>query len=238
MLSVKWRQRALALWRGLYTGKIDGIAGKETRAAVRAFQTAAGLVADGIYGAQTDAALCEAVKTVQRQLNVCGCDIAIDALAGNSTAAAVKSFQQKNALAASGIADKQTLQLLAQKGALPAGYISPHFKKSEFACCCGGKYCDGFGNLSGIDRRVLDVLECARSHFGKAIHITSGVRCKKQNAIDGGVSTSRHMRGKAADCYIGVRNGVSDKALCSWFKSQSDVRYSYTGFGAVHFDVS
>jgi hypothetical protein len=43
--------------RGLYAGTIDGIAGPQTRGAVRAFQRRAGLVPDGIAGPRTRRAL-------------------------------------------------------------------------------------------------------------------------------------------------------------------------------------
>lgn len=42
---------------GCYAGTIDGISGPQTTSALRNFQTATGLTADGIYGQQTAAAL-------------------------------------------------------------------------------------------------------------------------------------------------------------------------------------
>ncbi|GMQ94724.1 MAG: hypothetical protein BMS9Abin12_2229 [Acidimicrobiia bacterium] len=42
---------------GFFSGKIDGIAGEETSAAIAKFQADAGIEADGVFGAQTDAAL-------------------------------------------------------------------------------------------------------------------------------------------------------------------------------------
>ena len=49
------QQRLLDL--GYYKGKVDGIWGKKTLAAVKSFQKAKGLVADGIVGAKTEKAL-------------------------------------------------------------------------------------------------------------------------------------------------------------------------------------
>ena len=42
---------------GCYTGKVDGVSGPLTTKAVRAFQTASGLPADGVYGSVTKAKL-------------------------------------------------------------------------------------------------------------------------------------------------------------------------------------
>ena len=51
----------LLTYLGYAPGAADGIAGKMTRAAVRAFQKAAGIGVDGIAGAETQKALKEAV---------------------------------------------------------------------------------------------------------------------------------------------------------------------------------
>ncbi|HWJ03493.1 MAG TPA: peptidoglycan-binding protein [Verrucomicrobiae bacterium] len=54
--AVSMLQKKLKM-SGLYTGRIDGIFGPLTDRAVREFQTAHGLVADGIVGPKTMAAL-------------------------------------------------------------------------------------------------------------------------------------------------------------------------------------
>ena len=46
---------------GYFDGAIDGIAGEVTKAAIAAFQTNAGIEADGEYGPITDAAMAEAL---------------------------------------------------------------------------------------------------------------------------------------------------------------------------------
>ena len=53
---VKTVQQKLKRW-GYYNGAVDGIYGSQTRAAVVYFQKKNGLVADGIVGAKTMAAL-------------------------------------------------------------------------------------------------------------------------------------------------------------------------------------
>jgi peptidoglycan hydrolase-like protein with peptidoglycan-binding domain len=58
-------QRNLATL-GLYKGRVDGIDGPRTKAAVKAFQKAQGLVADGKYGKMTDEAMDRALAARRR----------------------------------------------------------------------------------------------------------------------------------------------------------------------------
>ena len=50
-----------------------------------------------------------------------------------------------------------------------------------------------------IYRLVKNVLDPLRVAYGKPIHVTSGYRCQKLNALVGGSPTSDHMTGCAAD---------------------------------------
>ena len=50
-----------------------------------------------------------------------------------------------------------------------------------------------------IYRLVKNVLDPLREAYGKPIHVTSGYRCQKLNALVGGSPTSDHMTGCAAD---------------------------------------
>ena len=70
--------------------------------------------------------------------------------------------------------------------------LSPHFKQREFACKCG---C-GF---NVVDQRLVDGLELMRERIGHPIILTCGCRCLKHNAAVGGVPTSYHLQGMAAD---------------------------------------
>ena len=72
-----------------------------------------------------------------------------------------------------------------------------HFHKSEFACKCGGKYCDGFP--TEISRRIVEVMDTIREYTGKPVVVSSGVRCKNHNKSVGGVGNSYHLTGRAAD---------------------------------------
>ena len=61
-------------------------------------------------------------------------------------------------------------------------------------------------NLELLVSRVLDPL---REAWGSPIIVTSGYRCEELNKRVGGVKTSYHLRGMAAD--IRPRNGLVDK---------------------------
>ncbi len=73
-----------------------------------------------------------------------------------------------------------------------------HFKVREFTCKCGcGK--------NNIDQRVIDMAETIRLALGVPVKVNSGCRCEKHNAKVGGVKSSKHVLGKAADlsCELG-----------------------------------
>ena len=120
--------------KGYNAGSVDGIFGRNTRAAVIAFQNANGLAADGIVGKLTWAKLYDttaalpsasttagtqpmvyrgsrgdAVRKLQELLNKKGFDCgAVDGIFGSKTYAAVMAFQKANGLSADGIAGPLT----------------------------------------------------------------------------------------------------------------------------------
>ena len=126
--SVKTLQERLNA-KGYNAGSVDGIFGKNTQAAVMAFQKANGLAADGIVGKLTWAKLYDttaalpaastatgtqpmvyrgsrgdAVRKLQELLNKRGFDCgAVDGIFGSKTYAAVVAFQKANGLSADGI---------------------------------------------------------------------------------------------------------------------------------------
>jgi len=69
------------------------------------------------------------------------------------------------------------------------------FTLDEFNCSCCGQ------NL--MDRNFLTSLDTARGMAGIPFVITSGFRCAKHNGEVGGVFTSAHLIGKAADIAAG-----------------------------------
>ena len=69
-------------------------------------------------------------------------------------------------------------------------------KKDKMYCRCKGKYCSGYPAILTID--LLKNLQSIRNKYGKTT-ITSMLRCKEWNKLQDGVSTSKHLKGKAVD---------------------------------------
>ena len=109
-----------------------------------------------------------------------------------------------------------------------------YFKREEFKCKCGGKYCNGYP--AEPDERMVRIADQLRKNLGVPITIVSGLRCKTWNAIQGGVSNSQHMYGEAADIYA---KGVSQSRVEAELDKIGGVRYHYAikGSSNVHFDV-
>jgi uncharacterized protein YcbK (DUF882 family) len=83
------------------------------------------------------------------------------------------------------------------KPTLAPGYLSPHFRRTEFAC----NHCHELPKDPPDD--LLDLLELIREWFtDKPVTITSGYRCPVHNANVGGVRNSTHLQGIAADIQV------------------------------------
>ncbi|MFF9316993.1 peptidoglycan-binding protein [Streptomyces sp. NPDC014735] len=109
--------------QGHPAGAVDGSFGPATLEAVRAYQTALGLDADGVVGAMTWTALLsagetptmgqgasgDAVKRLQRALTAAlGSPVGVDGSFGPATATAVRAYQTSRALAADGVVGPAT----------------------------------------------------------------------------------------------------------------------------------
>lgn len=185
----------------------------------------------------------------------------IDGKKGTMTKTAIRKFRIDNGLGDSEIADQKTIDTIRniicdiqrQVGATVDGVAGnetktkkeeydkqaktytwedvKHFQKSEFTCKCG---CES----NNMNLEVVKVADEIREHFGKPAIVNSGYRCTKHNKNVGGVSNSRHLKGKAIDLYV---SGVSGQTLLSYTRklvNQGKLRYTYFIAGdAVHIDI-
>jgi peptidoglycan hydrolase-like protein with peptidoglycan-binding domain len=129
---------------GLYKGSIDGVAGPQTAAAVRAFQRRADLAVDGIAGIRTRTALGPLGRPLfgRRTLRpgMVGWDVSVlqfllrrhgdlacelDGRFGPMTGAAVRRFQRTSRLAVDGIAGPATFAVLDPSGTRPRASSQP-----------------------------------------------------------------------------------------------------------------
>ena len=109
-----------------------------------------------------------------------------------------------------------------------------YFKRDEFRCKCGGKYCNGFP--AEPKEQLVRIADQLRKNLGVPITIVSGLRCPTWNQIQGGVANSQHMYGEAADIYAA---GYSQAQVEAELDRIGGVRYHYPidGSNNVHFDV-
>jgi peptidoglycan hydrolase-like protein with peptidoglycan-binding domain len=106
-ISTKQLQWDLAGLGYLSWSGIDGIYGPMTTAAVRSFQSDAGITVDGIAGPQTDGALSNVIKKVQAKVGA-----AQDGLYGPQTKADVEAYQRKHGLSVDGQAGPNTRRVM------------------------------------------------------------------------------------------------------------------------------
>lgn len=103
-----------------------------------------------------------------------------------------------------------------------------YFKKEEFRCRCG---C----GADTMEKKLILEAEDVRVHFGAPVTVSSGRRCANHNARVGGVSNSRHLKGKAMDFCV---KGRSSKEVLEYVQKKPNIRYAYAIDGSyVHMDV-
>ena len=84
--------------------------------------------------------------------------------------------------------------------------ISKNFSFEEFSASATAKKHGIVNTITDWEVRdniialVENVLQPLRDAWGKPIRINSGYRCKELNKLVGGVETSQHRKGQAADC--------------------------------------
>ena len=103
-----------------------------------------------------------------------------------------------------------------------------NFKYSEIKCKCGGKYCNGYP--VGFSYELMNQLQQIRDHFGKAVIITSAIRCPQHNKNVQGVEHSKHVEGRAVDFYV---KGVSYSTLKKFVNKLPYNQYTYNISGSV-----
>jgi uncharacterized protein YcbK (DUF882 family) len=84
--------------------------------------------------------------------------------------------------------------------------LSKNFKVREFACT------DGTDPIF-VDSDLVNVLQKIRSHFGKAVTITSAYRTPPKNKAVGGENYSQHLYGRAADIKV---SGIAPKSVAAY----------------------
>ena len=172
----------------------------------------------------------------------------VDGISGPGTTAAVKAFQADNGLDADGIPGQLTQKALVD--AVAKGRFKPsdrpqegqggafwsdikYFTREEFRCKCGGKYCNGFP--AEPQEGMVRAIDNVREHFGKAFTPNSGVRCPTHNANVGGVSTSRHLYGKAVDFHV---PGKTAAQVLEYLATLPGLGYCYAiDSNNVHMDI-
>lgn len=222
------KQRQLQ-FLGYYGGKIDGEFGSASKEATEEFQRDFGLVADGIFGIKTEEKSIDVISAIQQAIGA-----KVDGLAGPDTEEKTEAYQKANGLTADRIAGTKTRAKIGIK-TVDFWATIKYFKRDEFKCKCGGKYCNGFP--AEPSQTLIRVADRVRAHFGKAATVSSGVRCSKHNASPqvGGVSNSRHKSGKAMDFCI---SGVPASTVLAYVKKQPEIRYAYAiNKNFVHMDV-
>lgn len=87
--------------------------------------------------------------------------------------------------------------------------LSTNFKVSEFACKDGS-------DVVFIAPELVTVLQKIRTHFGKAVKITSAYRTPTYNKRIGGTTNSQHCLGTAADIKV---TGVTPKKVAAYVET-------------------
>ena len=120
------------------------------------------------------------------------------------------------------------------------GTISENFSYREFEAAATARLHDICNVIRTVRVRdavrelVLEVLQPLRDAWGMPMHVNSGYRCEELNRLVGGVASSQHVRGEAAD--IACENPVELARLAVRLQLPFDQMILYPDF--VHFSHS
>lgn len=106
--------------------------------------------------------------------------------------------------------------------------LSANFRVREFACT------DGSDPIF-IDSELVAVLQKIRTHFGKAVTITSAYRTPTKNKAVGGTAYSQHLYGRAVDIKISKITPAAVAAYAEKLMPKSGGIGIYSTF--THIDV-
>lgn len=155
---------------------------------------------------------------------------AVDGIWGNGSREAVIRFQKDHDLEPDGIVGERTEKRLreaicTEETGEDKGFWEEirYFRRDEFRCTCGGRGCDGFP--AEPRERLVRNAETVRSHFGKAVIVSSGVRCSLRNSeLPGSAENSLHLSGRAVDFAV---SGVSAQTVLAYVRTLPQVHEAY-----------
>lgn len=106
--------------------------------------------------------------------------------------------------------------------------LTKNFKVKEFACT------DGSDPIF-IATELVGILQKVRTHFGKAVTITSAYRTPTKNKACGGTTYSQHLYGMAADIKV---KGVTPKKVAAYVETLMPKSGGIGTYGTfTHIDV-
>ena len=162
----------------------------------------------------------------------------IDGIWGSGSREAAKRFRADYGLSASTSIDAAGEKMLI---AAVAGTAKPqqkadewanikYFRKEEFKCKCGGRYCNGYP--AEIDMDMVRDADAIRERLGVPLRVNSGLRCRQHNINEGGATNSRHLYGDACD--LGKPDGVTVNQM---FDTAEGVIGGTGGVGAYNWGI-
>ena len=160
----------------------------------------------------------------------------LDGRAGPKTTKAIKAFQQDCGLDPDGqvgvLTENRLFAATLGRISFDSAGATAHFARAEFACDCGGAYCDGVPAEMALE--LLLKLEALRNALDVPVIITSGVRCERRNREVGGVPNSQHLFGQAADLYA---PGIPLDTVAAIAESLGLSALRYPAEGFVHLAI-